>query len=133
MYKFILSLCFLSFLTPQIDEKPVVAKSGHHAYYSEISEVERERTIQVEHHIRGNDVYLECIIPNFTFKQSGGQKKDGEGHLNVLIDGERTEKVSTAAFIIKGLATGEHTLKIQVVHNDLTNYQLEHTIHVQIP
>ncbi len=132
MYKYILPLFFLGFLNIQIDEKPVAAKSIHYTYFSETSELEIKRSIQVEHQVRGNDVYLECIIPNFTFKQSGGQKKDGEGHLNVLIDGKRTENISTAAFIIKGLSRGEHTLKIQVTHNDLTNYPLEHTIQVRV-
>ncbi|MEH7383915.1 hypothetical protein V7147_00680 [Bacillus sp. JJ1521] len=132
MYKYILPLFFLCFLIIQINEQPVAARFINSAYFSETNELEIDRNIQVEHHVRGSDVYLECIIPNFIFKQSGGQKKDGEGHLNVIIDGKRTEKISTAAFIIKGLSRGEHSLKIQVVHNDLTKYPLEHTIQVQI-
>ncbi|MDR4886620.1 hypothetical protein RGU12_03530 [Fredinandcohnia sp. QZ13] len=130
MYMYILLYSFLC--SPiQINEK-AVADNIHPTYFSETSELEIERTFQVKHQVRGNDVYLECLIPNFTFKQSGGQKRDGEGHLNVIIDGKRVEKISTAAFIIKGLTRGEHTLAIQVVHNDLTTYPLEHTIHVQI-
>ncbi|MCC3357594.1 hypothetical protein [Bacillus sp. REN16] len=133
MYQVLLPLYFLSILVIQINEKPVAAERISSPDFSLISEYEMERTIQVEHHVRGNNVYLECVIPNFTFKQSGGLKQDGEGHLNVIIDGTRTEKVSTAAFIIHGLSSGEHTLKIQVVHNDFTKYPLEHTINVQIP
>ncbi|MEH7222437.1 hypothetical protein V7112_01390 [Bacillus sp. JJ1566] len=132
MYKYILPFCFLCFLTIHINEKAVASKNVHSTFFSETSELEIERTLQVVHHVRGNDVYLECIIPNFTFKQSGGLKKEGEGHLNIMIDGKKTEKISTAAFIIKGLSRGEHTLKIQVVHNDLTTYPLEHTIHIHI-
>ncbi|WP_099353557.1 hypothetical protein [Fredinandcohnia onubensis] len=126
MYKFVMSLFFLCFLYVYIYENPVEATITENVANN------LERTLHVNHHVRGNDVYLECIIPNFTFKQSGGHKNEGEGHLNVLVDGRRTEKISTAAFIIKGLTKGEHTLKIQVVHNDLTNYNLDHTIHVQI-
>lgn len=132
MYKYILPLFFLCSTFLQINEKNDAAMIVPTAYFNEISELEIERNIQVEHHVRGNDVYLECIIPNFTFKQSGGQKKDGEGHLNVTIDGKRTEKISTAAFIMKGLSKGGHTIKIQVVHNDLTKYPLEHSIQIQI-
>ncbi|MEK5443254.1 MULTISPECIES: hypothetical protein [unclassified Fredinandcohnia] len=126
MYKIVLSLFFLSFLYFYIHEVPV------EAMITENLSIQSERTLHVNHHVRGNDVYLECIISNFLFKQSGGRKKEGEGHLNVIVDGRRTEKISTAAFIIKGLTKGEHTLKIQVVHNDLTNYDLAHTIHFQI-
>lgn len=132
MYKLVLPLYFLCFLFVQINNSPVAMGLTQSTYFSENATTKLERTIHVEHHVRGNDVYLECIISNFTFKQSGGLKKDGEGHLNVVIDGQRTEKISTAAFIIKGLSKGEHTLKIQVVHNDLTNYPLEHMIHVRI-
>lgn len=121
-----MSLFFLSFLYVYIDENPVEATISENVANN------LERTLHVNHHVRGNDVYLECMIPNFTFKQSGGHKTEGEGHLNVIVDGQRTEKISTAAFIIKGLTKGEHTLKIQVVHNDLTNYNLDHTIHVHI-
>ena len=126
MYKFVMSLFFLSFLYVYIDENPVEATKTENVANN------LERTLHVNHHVRGNDVYLECMIPNFTFKESGGHKNEGEGHLNVIVDGQRTEKISTAAFIIKGLTKGEHTLKIKVVHNDLTNYNLDHTIHVQI-
>ncbi|THE14357.1 hypothetical protein E1I69_03530 [Bacillus timonensis] len=131
MFQFFFLLSFLCFPI-HINEISVAAQNINQTSFSETSEVENERFLQVEHHVRGNDVYLECIIPNFTFKQSGGQKRDGEGHLNVIVDGKRIEKVSTAAFIIKGLSKGEHTLTIQVVHNDLTKYPLEHKIHVQI-
>ncbi|MFT4416098.1 hypothetical protein ACLM5H_19740 [Fredinandcohnia humi] len=90
------------------------------------------RTLEIAYQIRKNDVYIECIIPNFIFKPSGGPKIDGEGHIQVMIDGKEIDKMSTAAFIIKGLPRGEHTLKIQVVHNDLTYYPLNKTLHVDI-
>ncbi|MFS0823733.1 hypothetical protein [Bacillus sp. 1P02SD] len=131
MCKFFLLFSFLCSLI-HINEISVAAENINQPYFSETSEVEIERSFEVEHQVRGNDVYLECIISNFTFKQSGGQKRDGEGHLNVMVDGKRIEKISTAAFIIRGLSKGEHTLTIQVVHNDLTKYPLEHKIHVQI-
>ncbi|WP_010282733.1 hypothetical protein [Bacillus timonensis] len=132
MYKLALSLILLGYLFLHLSVNVVLADLNQPTSFRENRTIPSGRTIQVVHHVRGNDVYMECIIPNFIFKKSGGIKKDGEGHLHVLIDGKRTEKISTAAFIIKGLSKGEHTLKIQVVHNDLTNYPLEQTIHVQI-
>ncbi|MCH1623904.1 hypothetical protein [Fredinandcohnia quinoae] len=132
---FILYLLFISILAGCTNDKPVpkgfMGKSIE-TFGLSVTPNNNFRVFDVLHSVKGNNVYVECVIPNFTFKQSGGPKKDGEGHIAVYIDGKKVDKFSTAAFIIKGLSNGEHHLKIQIIHNDLTEYPLSKIIDIEI-
>lgn len=119
----------LSFLMGHID-KPLHMQISEHKFSSNIAQTKRD--FQVVYKMKNNNVFIECLIPDFTFTNTKGMKKEGEGHLQVMIDGKQTEKFSTAAFVIKGLSKGEHTLTIRIVHNDLTYYPLSKTINVVI-
>ncbi|MFS0861362.1 hypothetical protein [Fredinandcohnia sp. 179-A 10B2 NHS] len=130
MSKLLLSKIFLlSFLMGQFD-KPL------HVHMSEYQlnsyTVLAKQDFQVIHKVKNNNVYIECFISDFTFTNKEGMKKAGEGHLQVIINGNKTENFSTAAFVVKGLSKGEHTLTLRVVHNDLTYYPLSKTINVVI-
>lgn len=82
------------------------------------------RNFQVRHHVNGNNVYVECYIPNFTFNGQKQSKKEGEGHLMVFVDGKKMSDIYSAAFVIKGLAKGNHLIKVELAYNDSTSYKL---------
>ena len=89
-------------------------------------------SLNIKHHVRNQDVYVECYIPNFSFKEKGGNKVIGEGHIVVFVDGKKIDDMNTAAFIVKGLERGVHEMMVEVVHNDSTTYDLKKTWTVSI-
>lgn len=50
------------------------------------------RQLNVTHHVKGSNVYIECYIPNFSFSDKRGEKVNGEGYLNLYIDGKKQMK-----------------------------------------
>ncbi|WP_142385601.1 hypothetical protein [Metabacillus schmidteae] len=142
MSRFILFfLCFVLVLSGCVEDKPrpegnasVVPLQILDTSQSAIEAVSLKQSekLVVHHHVSGQNIYVECFIPSFTFKEKGGSKVDGEGHIIVYVDGERVDEISTAAFILKGLKQGKHQLAVEVVHNDSTRYNLEKSWEVYI-
>ncbi len=85
---------------------------------------------KVQHHIRGNSVFVECMLPAITFRDDSEQK---QGKIILYINGVKKEEVTTAAFIIKGLEKGTHRVKLEVVTPNDEPYQLEKEFTVSIP
>jgi hypothetical protein len=100
----------------------------------EVSTVVNESNVTVRHHVKGKDVYVEVVVPGFTFS-SPNQKKNvnGQGYLKLYLNGEQIDEIHQAAFIVKGLPTGKHTLKIELVHNDSTSYGIKEDMSITIP
>ncbi|WP_090948916.1 hypothetical protein [Parageobacillus thermantarcticus] len=82
----------------------------------------------VKHDVKGNNVLMECIAPSFPF-QNG---KDG-GHVNVYVNGKKVDEVYTAAFMLRGLPTGKHVVRLELVYNDGKITGLSHEFTVMIP
>lgn len=61
----------------------------------------------VKHHIKGRDVYIECIVKGASFRE-----KDAK--IIVYIDGQRKKDRTNSAFILKGLKPGEHHIQLQL-------------------
>jgi hypothetical protein len=92
-----------------------------------------ERTLHVKHQVRGKDVFIECIVNEFTFKKGKRNKVEGEGHIDLYLNGQKMNEIFTAAFVVKGLPTGKHTIHLELVHNDSSKYGLSHEFEVNIP
>ncbi|MBU8907141.1 hypothetical protein [Desertibacillus haloalkaliphilus] len=94
-----------------------------------------KRTMKVNHEVKDKDVYVDCIVSDFTFSEerAGGSHVDGEGHIHLFVDDKRVDSIYQAAFIIKGLPTGNHTIKLELAKNDHTSYGLEEEFEVSIP
>ncbi|MFD1735692.1 hypothetical protein ACFSCX_03855 [Bacillus salitolerans] len=108
------------------------------AHYHEDGTVEASITgskdVTVRHHVKGKDVYVEVIVPGFTFSSPEQKtKKDGQGFLNLYLNNKKIDEIHQAAFIVKGLPTGKHTLKVELVHNDSSTYGIEREMDVEIP
>lgn len=77
--------------------------------------------MMVRHQVKGNRVYVECFLPNFTFNS---RQKRGDGYLLLTIDGKEIKKIHTAAFMIKGLSKGKHVMKLDLVFHDSSRKQM---------
>ncbi|HHY74499.1 MAG TPA: hypothetical protein GX497_15005 [Bacillus bacterium] len=96
--------------------------------------IEPVNPISVKHQVKGHDIYVECVIQNFTFSKKDDLKinKSGYGYLQLYLNGKKIDNIYTAAFIIKGLPVGKHEIKLELVQNDGTPYKVEKEFDVAI-
>ncbi|WP_458414011.1 hypothetical protein ACNQFZ_03720 [Schinkia sp. CFF1] len=95
---------------------------------------QQEKSISVKHQVKGNDVYIECVISNFMFskREDRNSNKNGYGFMQLYLNGKKIDEIYTAAFIIKGLPVGKHLIKLELVQNDGTPYKIEEEFEVTI-
>lgn len=86
----------------------------------------------VQHKIKGDHVFIECIVTGITFRETE-QATQKVGKMIVWIDGKRNSVVDSAAFIIKGLKPGNHKIKLEVVSLQNVPYGLDKEFMVNIP
>jgi len=91
------------------------------------------QTLHVKHEVRGKDIFVECVVDHFSFKKGVHDKKEGEGHIDVYVNGQKVNEVFTAAFVVRGLPSGKHIVRLELVHNDSTKYGVAHEFEVNIP
>lgn len=80
----------------------------------------------VSHQIKGNKVFVECIVPSISFRD----RTKNKGKIILYVNGRKKKELSSAAFIIEGLPKGEHRIKLQVVkeNTDVTTLTKEFNI-----
>jgi hypothetical protein len=93
---------------------------------------ENTPSLYVQSRIKGNNVFVECILSGISFRQSE-QHERKVGKLVIWLDGKRTKEVNSAAFIIKGLPPGEHSVKLEVVDLKNVPYGVTQEFLVNIP
>lgn len=71
----------------------------------------------VKHYIKGNNVYVECMIRNFSFRKSEDHKVQ-TGKMVVYIDGKKKQEFSSAAFILRDLPKGNHRITLQFINQN---------------
>ena len=100
----------------------------------EVSKALNENNMTVRHHVKEKDVYVEVVIPGFNFSEMNKKEKvSGEGYIQLYLNGKKIDEIHQAAFIVKGLPSGKHSLKIEIVQNDSTPYGVEKEFTVTIP
>jgi hypothetical protein len=77
-------------------------------------------------------VFVECVLSGISCRQSE-QNDRKVGKLVIWLDGKRTKEVNSAAFIIKGLPPGEHSVKLEVVDLKNVPYGVTQEFLVNIP
>lgn len=89
---------------------------------------QRKDEFLVQHHVKGNSVFVECMVSNISFRDNS--KKQGK--IIVHIDGKKKEEITSAAFIIKGLTKGTHHVKLEIVNlqNEPFDLQKEFTVSI---
>jgi hypothetical protein len=88
------------------------------------------RSMIVHQHVRGTNVYVECIINHFSFTAGEQNNQDGKGYVQLYVDGKKMDPISQAAFIIKNLSPGKHTIKLELMKNSKESYGLRETFEV---
>ncbi|QOR68443.1 hypothetical protein IM538_10225 [Cytobacillus suaedae] len=145
MKRYFISLFILSLITvgtactndkphPETNTKviPMVLEHSKDNASIEVSSTQVQRSLDVKHQIKGNDIYVECVVTNFTFTKGKDKNVDGEGHIELYLNGEKVDEIATAAFIIKELPPGNHTVKLELVHNDSLKYNISKEFDVSI-
>jgi hypothetical protein len=76
-------------------------------YASSFRTDEKADPFFVKHHIKGRDVYIECIVKGASFREKNAK-------IIVYIDGKKKEEKTNAAFVLKGLKPGKHQIQLQL-------------------
>ena len=92
-----------------------------------------QNEVKISHIVKGNNVYIECIVPGFSFLSKNEKSEDvTTGNLHVYIDGKKVNEVNQSAFIIKGPSIGQHEVMLKFVKtDDSVYYETESfTVHI---
>lgn len=77
--------------------------------------------VLVNHRIKNKDLFVECVIPNFSFDQDN-DNKDYHGYIDVFLDGKKQKSVKQAAFIVRNLPEGKHIIRLDIMRKDGGRY-----------
>ncbi|WP_075981043.1 hypothetical protein [Bacillus massilinigeriensis] len=125
----LLSGCHRDIPEPEASEGKVSVQNLSDNHVSPVFRINETKPFHVQHQVKQNHVLVECMIPEISFRHNTDKET---GKIIVYIDGKREMEVSSAAFIIKGLSSGTHTIKLEVIGTKNQLVQTE-TISVEIP
>lgn len=131
MAKIILVITSLIFF---IMNNPAMASSIESASNTDNEINQSNSFVSVKHQVKGKDIYVECVISDFTFSKRDHKKinQNRSGYLQLYLNGQKIDNIYTAAFIIKGLPVGKHQIKLELVHNDGTPYNVQKEFDVTV-
>lgn len=89
-----------------------------------------EKTMTVRNEVKGKNVYVECVISGFTFTDPNKEK--GDGYIELFLNGKKVDEIYTAAFVMKGLPSGKHTIELVVVDTKGQKTGMSNTFDVTI-
>ncbi|SFE41957.1 hypothetical protein [Alteribacillus iranensis] len=75
----------------------------------------KQENWSLQYKLKNQDLYVECIIPDFSLTK---EMKENGGYLLIKMNGQKTAEMHQAAFMLKNMPPGEHTMEIiPVEHN----------------
>ena len=89
----------------------------------------KDEDFQVKTFVKGNSVYVECYLNDYSF--SGGHSKQ-LATVSVLIDDQKEINKHTAAFILKDLPHGPHKIRLEILNDSGQKTGLNKEIEVHI-
>ncbi|MGG5253067.1 hypothetical protein ACQYAD_06180 [Neobacillus sp. SM06] len=89
-------------------------------------------SLSVQYVIKGQNVFVECIVTGISFRESD-RATQKIGKMLVWVDGRQKQEADGAAFIIKGLTAGSHHVKLEVVNLKNEPYGISKEFTVTIP
>ncbi|MED4401696.1 hypothetical protein [Metabacillus fastidiosus] len=126
MKRVFIFMLIMLFMTACTNYRPTPdAKETEGQNVLEVMSQKGEERLAVHYHVKGKNVYVECFIPNFSFN-------DGNKKLLLYVDGKKMNEIKTAAFVVKDLEEGIHTLTIEVLRDDLPSGQMKYNWQVEI-
>jgi hypothetical protein len=108
---------------------PVVGFSQ--ALQENVSARENTEPVVLNHRVKDSNVFIECLIPNFSF-DDGNTTKEYHGYLDVYLDGEKYQTVERAAFVLRNLPEGKHTIRLDIMREDGGRYLSLEEMNVEI-
>jgi hypothetical protein len=100
--------------------------------FSNKVQAKEKTSLSVKHIVQGNQVFIECVVPDVTFstKRKGAKK----GKIIVSSNtGGLYKEFYTAAFVVKNLPKGNHILNVEVVTPSNKPLGIKKRLYVTIP
>ncbi|MFK2824887.1 hypothetical protein QYG89_04215 [Bacillus sp. B190/17] len=91
-----------------------------------------EKNWTVKHLLRGNSVFVELVVPGVSFSNHGTKSQE-KGQIAVYVNGKHYHTYHTAAFIVKGLNSGQHRIDIKLTDEKHRPLGYEKSFTVSIP
>ena len=76
--------------------------------------------VTINYKIKGKDVYIECIMPNFSFHNDNQSVESRRGNVHVFLNGKNYKEFNQAAFILKNLPIGNHKITLKFMDKNGT-------------
>lgn len=123
----------------QVQESKPLVKSIFKTNFMEATYVKAKHfrnegtpSLFVHYETRGTNLFVECIVNGISFREKD-QSKQKVGKMIVWIDGKKSQEISSAAFVIKQLPSGNHRFKLEVVNLQNVPYGISKEFMVNIP
>ncbi|PVE73036.1 hypothetical protein [Priestia megaterium] len=120
------ALCVVSLLGCNHDKpKPETEISSQPRAAETFGAMNTKPSLIVHQHVKGQNVYVECILSGFSFSTEGG-------FLQITVDGKPFKEMKQAAFVLSDLPKGSHTVTIELMKSKEESYQVRNTFTVEI-
>jgi hypothetical protein len=133
LFLFVLAACQKDIPEPEtkLEVEPVNAiELASDIPVSGVESSSTKNPFYVRHQVRGREVLVECIVQGISFS---GQSAKDKGKILLYVDGKKKEDISSAAFIIKGLSSGKHRIRLELVKENQPSSKLKREFYVSIP
>lgn len=80
----------------------------------EVASASETPSLSVQYAIRGQNVFVECVVSGVSFRESD-KAQQTLGKILISVDGRKQQEALAAAFIIKNLTAGTHRVTLEVV------------------
>ncbi len=87
----------------------------HHEHLLPVAQMEgiEKEDWSLQYKVENGHVYVECIVPDFSLAR---KEKNGDGYLLVKWNGEKVAHMNKAAFMMKEVPKGKHTIEVLPVY-----------------
>lgn len=101
------------------------------AFTKKVEAASPEKSLSIKHMVQGNQVYIECIVPNVTFTSNKKGAKKGKIVVRSST-GNVYKEYHTAAFVVKNLPKGVHLLNVEIVGTNNKSFGMKKQFYVTI-
>lgn len=127
-YLFLMSFLLIGCQSSNVE---VIPQHSQYMAVEVVSNQQSQKEMTVRERVKGNDIYVECIVSDFKFS-TRKNKDDGDGFIKLYLNNKKIDEIYSAAFIIKGVPTGTHEIKLELVSNEGKPLGIEDTFEVSL-
>jgi hypothetical protein len=91
-------------------------------------------SLDVTHTLKENDLYLTLKVEGFYFSldNMGKDKRPGEGHVHLYLDGKKVAKIFEPQYVLKDIPSGHHEVVVELAHNNHESYGVKKSLHITV-